>query len=96
MPKKLEDCVRKVKRKGKVKNAWAVCNAALDKKRKHGRLMADPKFAYGQRVKVDEVKAAGRVVCVYFDQGGVCYDVRYPMNGEYKTARFFEDELKSG
>ena len=32
MPKKLHDCVRKVK--GRVRNPWAVCNASLRKKKK--------------------------------------------------------------
>ncbi len=34
MPKKLDRCVEKVKKKGKVKNAWAVCKAALSRKSK--------------------------------------------------------------
>jgi len=29
MPEKLERCVRKVKKKGGVRNAWDVCKAAL-------------------------------------------------------------------
>lgn len=32
MPKKLHDCVRKVKAKGGARNAWAVCQAATKKK----------------------------------------------------------------
>jgi hypothetical protein len=32
MPEKLERCVRKVKKKGGVKNEWAVCKAALSGK----------------------------------------------------------------
>ena len=32
MPEKLERCVRKVKKKGGVRNAWAVCKAALSGK----------------------------------------------------------------
>ncbi|MBA7597089.1 hypothetical protein ES703_04084 [subsurface metagenome] len=32
MPEKLERCVRKVKKKGDVRNAWAVCKAALSGK----------------------------------------------------------------
>jgi len=36
MPKKLDRCVRKLKRKGGVKNPWAVCKAAM-KKRKKGK-----------------------------------------------------------
>ena len=36
MPPKLERCVRKVKRKGGVKNAWAVCIKATGIKRKKG------------------------------------------------------------
>ena len=31
MPKKLHDCVTKVKAKGGAVNPWAVCNAALNK-----------------------------------------------------------------
>jgi len=34
VPKKLESCVRKVKAKGKVRNAYAVCNATLKGKKK--------------------------------------------------------------
>jgi len=34
MPAKLDRCVRKLKRKGGVKNPWAVCQAALSKKKK--------------------------------------------------------------
>lgn len=33
MPAKLERCVRKVKRKGGAKNPWAVCKAAVGKKK---------------------------------------------------------------
>lgn len=32
MPEKLERCVDKVEKKGKVRNAWAVCKAALSGK----------------------------------------------------------------
>jgi len=34
MPAKLDRCVKKVKKKGKVRNAWAVCKAAFKKKKK--------------------------------------------------------------
>ena len=37
MPKKLHDCVTKVKKKGKADNPWAVCNAALKHKVKRGK-----------------------------------------------------------
>jgi hypothetical protein len=33
VPKKLDRCVSKVRAKGKAKNPWAVCNAALGKKK---------------------------------------------------------------
>lgn len=29
MPKKLHDCVRKVSKKKGVRDAWAICNAAI-------------------------------------------------------------------
>ena len=32
MKEKLERCVRKVKKKGGIKNAWAVCKASLSRK----------------------------------------------------------------
>lgn len=34
MPSKLERCVKKVKKKGKVRNPYAVCKAALKKKKR--------------------------------------------------------------
>lgn len=36
MPKKLERCVKKVKRSkgGRNKNAWAICNASINKRKK--------------------------------------------------------------
>lgn len=34
MPAKLERCVKKVKAKGGAVNAYAVCNAAMNKKKK--------------------------------------------------------------
>ena len=34
MPEKLERCVRKVKAKGGVRNAWAVCKASIYGKKK--------------------------------------------------------------
>lgn len=37
MPAKLERCVRKVKAKGGAKNAYAVCNAAMNKKKRRRR-----------------------------------------------------------
>jgi len=36
MPKKLERCVRKVRKKGGVKNPWAVCVEATGIKKKKG------------------------------------------------------------
>jgi len=36
MPPRLESCIRKVKKKGKVKNAWAVCVKATGIKKKKG------------------------------------------------------------
>ena len=32
MPEKLERCVKKVEKKGDVRNAWAICKAALSGK----------------------------------------------------------------
>lgn len=37
MPKKLEKCVKELKKKGVVKNPYAVCNARLGKKSTKGR-----------------------------------------------------------
>ena len=37
MPKSVERCVRKLKRKGGVKNPWAVCMATYNKKKKKNR-----------------------------------------------------------
>lgn len=34
MPKKLEKCVAKVKQKKGIRNAYAICNASLDRKRR--------------------------------------------------------------
>ena len=36
MPKRLEECVAKVKKKGGVKSPWAVCIASTGIKRKKG------------------------------------------------------------
>lgn len=36
MPKKLHQCVKQVSRKKGVKNAWAICTAALKRKGKSG------------------------------------------------------------
>lgn len=37
MPKKLHGCVEKVKRRGGVRNPWAVCKKALGKGGKKGK-----------------------------------------------------------
>ena len=36
MPKKLERCVRKVRKQKGVKNPYAICRASLKKKKKYG------------------------------------------------------------
>lgn len=58
---------------------------------------ANPRFAYGDTVKIvpnDRVEA--RVVDLHFigQMGTVEYSVRYFHNGEAKTVRVFEDELQ--
>lgn len=52
-------------------------------------------FMVGDRVKVKPCdKIDARVVCVYIDQRGLSFDVRYFENGDAKVARLFPDEIE--
>lgn len=52
-------------------------------------------FMVGDRVKVKPCdKIDARVICVYIDQRGLSFDVRYFENGDAKVARLFPDEIE--
>ena len=56
--------------------------------------MANFKFQLGDRVRIVELKTAGRVMAQFCDGLGTQYNVRYFWNGEAKTVYFYEEELE--
>ncbi len=65
MPKKLDDCVDKVKDKPSIENPWAVCNAKLGKETKEDHNPWDIPFGYEADKKTQEKINANRQVPVF-------------------------------
>ncbi|NOS67951.1 MAG: hypothetical protein HOO67_06370 [Candidatus Peribacteraceae bacterium] len=58
-------------------------------------MTSPPVFEIGQRVKIKELKRAGRLVGLFSDGANWQYQVRYFDEAKAQTIYFFADELEA-
>ena len=53
----------------------------------------ETKYSLGDKVRINELPAEGRVISVWVSTFGLQVEVRYFMDGKAQKEYFFEDEL---